>query len=189
VYRRTGSTFTFSTRRQVIASALEWQIFRASSLLELSETLLIVPAFLASFSPASDRNPRHLLKPSDMFLTTLPTHHMLYDYARIFPLPMILALQRLALVLASLRVLHLTILLELRQSAQPPPRLVLLDPKRPRHPIVSVSPFRWSLRSKTARKRRRTDNTRLLETPLSPELTYQLTLQPHLIPMPSFVCR
>jgi len=110
----------------VIASVPEQQKFRVSSPLELSETLLIVPAFLASFNPVADRHPRHPTKPSDMSLTTLPTHHMLYDCARIFPLLMILALQRPAFVLASPHVLHLTILLDPRLSAQSEaPKLVL----------------------------------------------------------------
>ena len=122
VYRRIGCTFMSSTRRQAIASAPEQQISPVSSLQESSETLLIVLAFLASCNPAYDPNPRHLAKPSDMFLTTLPTHHMQYDYAKIFPLLMILPLQRQALILASPRVLHLTTL-------DPPPSARSQAPK------------------------------------------------------------
>lgn len=110
VYRRIGCTFMSNTRRQPIASAPEQQISPVSSPQESSETLLIVLAFSTSFNPATDHNPRPPAKPSDMFLTTLPTHHMRSDYAKISPLLMILPLQRPALILASLRVLHLTTL-------------------------------------------------------------------------------
>lgn len=192
VYRRIGNTFMSSTWRQAIATAPEQRIFQISSLQESSETLLIVPAFLASFTPALGHNPCHLLKPSDMPLTTLPTHHMLSDYAKIFPLLMILPLQqpRPALVLASPHDLHLTTLLEPRLSARSEaPTPALSDPNRPQLPTVLVCSFQWSLRSRTARKRRRMVNTRLLETPLSPELTCQLTLQLHQTLMPTFVCR
>lgn len=189
VCRRIGCTFMSSTGRQAIASAPEQQISRVSSLQESSETLLIVLAFLASFNPASDHNPRHLTKPSDMFLTTLPTHHMRFDCAKIFPLLMILPLQRAALILASPHVLHLTTL-EPRPNARPEaPKLVLLDLNRPRYSTVPLSPFQLNLRSGIARKRCRTSNTRHLEIPLSPELTCQLTLQLHQILMPTFVCR
>lgn len=125
-------------------SAPGQQIFPVSSPQESSETLLIVPAFLALFNSAADPNPRHLLlNPSDIFLTTLPTHHMLYDYAKMFPLLMILAFQRPALVLVSPHVLHLTILLAPPPSAlSEAPMLVLYDLSRSQHLTVPVSPFR-----------------------------------------------
>src|SRR5258706_13915698 len=86
VYRRIGCSFMCNTRRQAIASAPGQHIFPRSSLQESSETLLIVLAFLTSFNPPSDPTPPHPAKPSDMFLTTLPPHHMRYDCAKIFPL-------------------------------------------------------------------------------------------------------
>jgi hypothetical protein len=126
VYHRIGNTSTSSTKRQAIASAPEQRRFRVSSLQESLETLLTVAAFLALFSLAPDRNPcRHLVKPSDTFLTTLPARHMPCGCAMIPPLLIILALQRPALVLASLHVLHLTILEPQLGALPESPRLVL----------------------------------------------------------------